>query len=111
MLFIAGDAWESLVTEARHMTTNTPALRRQRHYVIVHKAAMVVAMASGTFALVAMLFGSPASFGLALALCGAAWIVTHFVEYLTEQDAVAVRSRRQRSTRRATGSLRLTGSH
>ncbi|MHA0288761.1 hypothetical protein ACXYX3_20215 [Mycobacterium sp. C3-094] len=72
---------------------------------------MVAAIASGTFALVAMLFGSPASFGLALALCGAAWIVTHFVEYLTEQDAVAVRRRRPRSAGRVTGSARLTASH
>ena len=72
---------------------------------------MVVAIASGTFALVAMLFGSPASFGLALALCGAAWIVTHFVEYLTEQDAIAARRRRPRPTRRMTDSARLTPSH
>ena len=111
MLFSAFDAWESLVTEARHMTTSTPTLRRQRRYAIVHTVAMVVAIASGTFALVAMLFGSPASFGLALALCGAAWIVTHFVEYLTEQDAIAARRRRPRPTRRMAGSTRLTPSH
>jgi len=111
MLFSAADARELLVTEAHHMTTSTSTLRRQSHYVIVHKAAMVVAIASGTFALVAMLFGSPASFGLALALCGAAWIVTHFVEYLTEQDAVAARRRRPRSARRVTGASRLTASH
>ncbi|WP_111509612.1 hypothetical protein [Mycobacterium kyogaense] len=72
---------------------------------------MVAAVASGTFALVAMLFGSPASFVLALALCGAAWIVTHFVEYLTEQDVIEARRRRSRPTRRMTGSARLTPSH
>ncbi|MFI5510518.1 hypothetical protein ACIA48_23910 [Mycobacterium sp. NPDC051804] len=34
----------------------------------------------------AMLVGSPLQFGIALALCGAGWIVTHFVEQLAEQD-------------------------
>lgn len=92
------------------MTTKAPTLRQRRRYVVVHTVAMVAAIASGTFALVAMLFGSPASFGLALALCGAAWIVTHFVEYLTEQDAVAARRQRARSARRVTGAPRLTAS-
>ncbi|MCV7261757.1 hypothetical protein H7J82_01815 [Mycolicibacterium poriferae] len=40
-----------------------------------------------------MLVGSPLSFGLALALCGTGWIVTHFVERMAEQDRRAARRR------------------
>lgn len=55
--------------------TDTRAISgRRRRYSAIHAGALAVAIASGTFALVAMLVGSPTSFGLALALCGAGWI-------------------------------------
>ncbi|GFM23069.1 DNA translocase ftsK [Mycobacterium sp. PO2] len=60
---------------------------------MIHSAAIMVSVVSGTFALVAMLVGSPLSFGLALALCGTGWIVTHFVERIAEQDRRAARRR------------------
>ncbi|MBX7450120.1 hypothetical protein GR927_19205 [Mycolicibacterium sp. 3033] len=60
---------------------------------MIHSAAIMVSVVSGTFALVAMLVGSPFSFGLALALCGTGWIVTHFVERMAEQDRRAARRR------------------
>lgn len=77
------------------MTFTTSTNSRRRRYAVVHSAAIMVSVASGTFALVAMLVGSPLSFGLALALCGTGWIVTHFVERLAEQDRRAARARRE----------------
>ena len=97
--------------------TDTRAINgRRRRYAAIHAGALTVAIASGTFALVAMLVGSPQSFGLALALCGAGWIAAHFVERLAEQDRAAenrrrtallrrVESRRRPVTRRRTISL------
>lgn len=81
--------------------TDTRAISgRRRRYSAIHAGALAVAIASGTFALVAMLVGSPTSFGLALALCGAGWIATHFVERLAEQDRASERRRRAESGRR-----------
>ena len=68
------------------MTTIEPREARRHGYAVVHASAAAVAFVSGTFALVAMLVGTPLQFGIALALCGAGWIVTHFVERLAEQD-------------------------
>lgn len=82
------------------MTTTKPASIRRRRYAVIHASAIAVAIASGTFALVAMLVGSPTSFGFALALCGAAWIVTHFVEGLAEQQRRVDNRRRVLSARR-----------
>lgn len=75
------------------MTLSTSTTGRRRRYAVIHSAAIVVSVVSGTFALVAMLVGSPLSFGLALALCGTGWIVTHFVERMAEQDRRATRRR------------------
>lgn len=52
----------------------------------MHAGAVAVAFVSGTFALAAMLVGTPLQFGISLALCGAGWIAAHFVERLAEQD-------------------------
>ncbi|BBX53796.1 hypothetical protein GCM10009645_28100 [Mycolicibacterium poriferae] len=79
--------------EERHMTLSTSTTGRRRRYAVIHSAAIMVSVVSGTFALVAMLVGSPLSFGLALALCGTGWIVTHFVERMAEQDRRAARRR------------------
>lgn len=73
------------------MTTTERDARRHR-YAALHTAAVAVAFVSGTFALMAMLLGSPLQFGIALALCGVGWIVTHFVERLAEQE-LSVRRR------------------
>ena len=75
------------------MTLSTSTTGRRRRYAVIHSAAIMVSVVSGTFALVAMLVGSPLSFGLALALCGTGWIVTHFVERMAEQDRRATRQR------------------
>ncbi|WP_283611988.1 hypothetical protein [Mycolicibacterium poriferae] len=75
------------------MTLSTSTTGRRRRYAVIHSAAIMVSVVSGTFALVAMLVGSPLSFGLALALCGTGWIVTHFVERMAEQDRRAARRR------------------
>lgn len=68
------------------MTTIRPRDARRRRYDVMHASAVAVAFASGTFALAAMLIGTPTQFGIALALCGAGWIATHFVERLAEED-------------------------
>lgn len=75
------------------MTLSTSTTGRRRRYAVIHSAAIMASVVSGTFALVAMLVGSPLSFGLALALCGTGWIVTHFVERMAEQDRRAARPR------------------
>ena len=75
------------------MTLTTSPSGQRRRYAVIHSAAIMVSVVSGTFALVAMLVGSPLSFGLALALCGTGWIVTHFVERMAEQDRRATRRR------------------
>ena len=75
------------------MTLSTSTTGRRRRYAVIRSAAIMVSVVSGTFALVAMLVGSPLSFGLALALCGTGWIVTHFVERMAEQDRRATRRR------------------
>ena len=75
------------------MTLTTSTSPPRRRYTVIHSVAIIVSVASGTFALVAMLVGSPLSFGLALALCGAGWIVSHFVERVVEQDAGVPRRR------------------
>lgn len=43
--------------------------------------AITIAFVSGTLALVALAVGSPLQFGTALALCGAGWIATDFIEH------------------------------
>jgi len=68
------------------MRVSEPRDARRHGYAVVHASAVAVAFVSGTLALVAMLVGTPLQFGVALALCGAGWIVTHFVERLAEQD-------------------------
>ncbi|MEC9324503.1 MAG: hypothetical protein VYB90_11740 [Actinomycetota bacterium] len=75
------------------MTLSTSTTGRRRRYAVIHSAAIRASVVSGTYALVAMLVGSPLSFGLALALCGTGWIVTHFVERMAEQDRRAARCR------------------
>jgi hypothetical protein len=72
---------------------------RSRRIALIYAGAMSVAFVSGTFALVALLLGSPFEFGSALATCGAAWIVTHLAERFAEQESNR-RRRALHSTRR-----------
>ena len=86
--------------------------RPGRRIAFVHAAAISVAFVSGTFALVALLLGSPFEFGSALAICGTGWIVAHIAEQFAEQKH-AGRRRALEPTRRpapavsAPGFLRL----
>lgn len=52
----------------------------------LHTGAIIVATVSGSYALVALLFGSPLELGLALALCAACWIAAHFIEQTVERE-------------------------
>ena len=61
---------------------------RSRRIVFIHAGAISAAFVSGTFALVALLLGSPLEFGSALALCGAAWIVAHIAEQFAERERI-----------------------
>ena len=54
--------------------------------IALHAGAIIVAIVSGSYALVALLFASPREFGLALALCGVCWIVAHFIEWTVERE-------------------------
>jgi hypothetical protein len=74
--------------------------QRSRRIAFIHGGAISVAFVAGTFALVALLLGSPFEFGSALALCGGAWIVAHIAEQFAEQQR-ARRNRALLSERRA----------
>jgi hypothetical protein len=49
-------------------------------------AAIVVAIASGFYALAALLVGSPLEFGAGLALCGTCWIAADFIQWTAERE-------------------------
>lgn len=60
-----------------------PAIRRQAReprMTLLYAGTLVVAVVSGILALVALAAGSPLQFGVALALFGAGWIATDFIE-------------------------------
>jgi hypothetical protein len=65
--------------------------RRIRRIAFIHAGAISFAFVSGTFALVALLLGSPLQFGSALAMCGTGWIVAHIAERFAEQKRVGRR--------------------
>ena len=69
--------------------------RRSRRIVFIHSGAVSLAFVSGTFALVALILGSPLEFGSALAICASGWIVAHIAERFAE------RSRRPQAGTRA----------
>lgn len=54
---------------------------------IAHTAAIAVVLVSGSYALIALISGSPAEFGIALALCGAGWVGADRIERWAD-DAV-----------------------
>ena len=57
----------------------------------LHTIAITIAVLSGTYALVALVAGSPLEFGVALALCGAGWITADFIERTVERERAARR--------------------
>lgn len=80
---------------------------RSRYLAFIHAGAISVAFVSGTFALAALLLGSPFEFGSALALSGTAWIVADIAERLAEQKhcrrgALPVQLHRRSPTRQRT---------
>lgn len=44
-------------------------------------AGITVAIITGSYALAALIIGSPLAFGIALALCGAGWVAAYFAEW------------------------------
>ncbi|ORB72996.1 hypothetical protein [Mycobacterium scrofulaceum] len=75
-----------------------PVPARDPRLAVLHAVTLVVAVVSGICALVALSAGSPLQFGVALALFGAGWIASDFIERTVEcgqerlprQRAVAV---------------------
>ncbi|OCB22112.1 hypothetical protein A5674_26795 [Mycobacterium malmoense] len=57
-----------------------PRSARDPRLAALHAATLVVAVVSGICALVALAAGSPLQFGVALALFGAGWIASDFIE-------------------------------
>ncbi|KKC02569.1 hypothetical protein AWC17_04550 [Mycobacterium nebraskense] len=53
---------------------------REPRVTLLYAGTLVLAVVSGICALVALAAGSPLQFGVALALFGAGWIVTDFIE-------------------------------
>jgi hypothetical protein len=51
---------------------------------ILHGGALTAAALSGAWALAAIVAGSPLPFGVALAMCGAWWVVADFIESTVE---------------------------
>ncbi|UXA05138.1 hypothetical protein KXD96_19525 [Mycobacterium sp. SMC-2] len=57
-----------------------PPQTRDPRVTLLYVGTLVLAVVSGICALVALAAGSPLQFGVALALFGAGWIVTDFIE-------------------------------
>lgn len=70
-------------------TPGTPP--EARGMTALHNGAVVIAIVSGSYALVALLVGPPLQFGLALAMCGACWIAADFIEWTAERERAARR--------------------
>jgi hypothetical protein len=70
---------------------NTPAELRGRPLMALRTGAIIVAIASGFYALAALLVGSPLEFGAGLAACGASWITADFIEWTDERERGAGR--------------------
>ena len=70
---------------------NTRAEIRGRPLMALRIGAIVVTIASGSYALAALLVGSPLEFGAGLASCGACWITADFIEWTDERERVAGR--------------------
>jgi hypothetical protein len=65
---------------------NTRAEIRGRPLMALRIGAIVVTIASGSYALAALLVGSPLEFGVGLASCGASWIAADFIQWRDEHE-------------------------
>jgi hypothetical protein len=70
---------------------NTRAELLGRPLMALRTGAIVLAIASGSYALAALLVGSPLEFGAGLASCGACWIAADFIEWTEEREREAGR--------------------
>jgi|ERR1700678_4508469 hypothetical protein len=70
---------------------NTRAEIRGRPLMALRFGAIVVTIASGSYALAALLVGSPLEFGAGLASCGACWIAADFIQWTDERERGVVR--------------------
>jgi hypothetical protein len=66
------------------MVTNNRTKRSSLR--VIHTCAIGVALVCGSYALVALITGSPLEFGIALALCGAGWVAANYIEWTVEHD-------------------------
>jgi hypothetical protein len=62
-----------------------------RPLMALRMGAIVVTIASGSYALAALLVGSPLEFGAGLASCGACWIAADFIQWMEERERGAGR--------------------
>jgi len=65
---------------------NTRAELRGRPLMALRIGAIVVTIASGSYALAALLVGSPLEFGAGLASCGACWIAADFIQWTEQRE-------------------------
>ena len=65
---------------------NTRTQLRGRPLMALRIGAIVVTIASGSYALAALLVGSPLEFGAGLASCGACWIAADFIQWMEERE-------------------------
>ena len=65
---------------------NTRAEIRGRPLMALRIGAIVVTIASGSYALAALLVGSPLEFGVGLASCGACWIAADVIQWRDEHE-------------------------
>lgn len=60
------------------------------YLIMLRVGAIASAIMSGTFALLAFIFGSPLEFGIALALCAVWWTVDDFVTSMLKREQIRV---------------------
>ncbi len=58
---------------------------RDPRVTALHASALTIAVVSGSYALVALVAGSPLEFGVALALCAAGCVADDFIEWTVEE--------------------------
>ncbi|MBY0443352.1 MAG: hypothetical protein K2Q25_14645 [Mycobacteriaceae bacterium] len=72
-------------------TAGFPVPVRGLRATTAHATATIIAILTGSYALVALLIGSPLEFGLSLAVCSTCWIAAYYVERTVEQEHASAR--------------------
>lgn len=72
-------------------TAGFPVQARGLRATTAHATATIIAILTGSYALVALLIGSPLEFGLSLAVSSTCWIAAYYVEQAVEQAHTAAR--------------------